>query len=254
VLEKKFWYRRSRDGWSGLVSEPVKITWKKERDLTGGLLDMVVDAWEAEKLKSRPTSSKGQSNGKAKERLSPEQKALKKKIENTGMGGLSFFAWFGFIGRHVSAEESAAATALERQKRAQREARKNNKRKSRSRSRSSTPSSDEEESEEADAGEGEDDVGMSLEIFPDGDDLAVAFTEDLWPGAIKYFSKLSQPLSSFPLFINTANNCKAQAQEQDALSDADFESDDEEDLNELAEDSEDEDEGSRRPTKKQRSS
>jgi hypothetical protein len=205
VLEKKFWHRRSRDGWSGLVSEPVKITWKKERDLTGGLLDMVVNAWEAEKSRSRPTSSTGKSNGngKAKGDLSPEQKALKKKIENTGMGGLSFFAWFGFIGRHVSAEESAAAAALERQKRAQREARKNNKRKSRSRSRSSTPSSDEEEeeNEEVDEAEGEDDVGMSLEIFPDGDDLAVAFTEDLWPGAIKYFSKLFPPFPSLFLYF-----------------------------------------------------
>jgi len=184
VLEKKFWYRRSRDGWSGLVSEPVPIQWKSERDLTGGLLDMVVKAWEADK------SSK---NGAVKGGLSPEQKALKKKIENTGMGGLSFFAWFGFIGRRVSAEESAAATAAERQKRAAREARKNNKRKSRSRSRSSTPSSDEESEEGA---EGEDDVGMSLEIFPDGDDLAVAFTEDLWPGAIKYFSE-------FPFFFSS---------------------------------------------------
>ncbi len=184
VLEKKFWYRRSRDGWSGLVSEPVPIRWKKDRDLTGGLLDMVVKAWEVEK-----TTASRNSNGavKGKGGLSPEQKALKKKIENTGMGGLSFFAWFGFIGRHVSAEESAAATAAEKQKRAAREARKNNKRKSRSRSRSSTPSSDEEEDSEQGV-EGEDDVGMSLEIFPDGDDLAVAFTEDLWPGAIKYFS------------------------------------------------------------------
>jgi hypothetical protein len=95
---------------------------------------------------------------------------------------------------------------------------------------------------------------MSLEIFPDGDDLAVAFTEDLWPGAIKYFSKLS------PIFCGlvggrsgvmgrlTGNS--AQAQEQDALSDADFESDDDEGLDEPAEDSEDEDE---RPAKKQRS-
>jgi hypothetical protein len=105
------------------------------------------------------------------------------------MGGLSFFAWFGFIGRHISAEESAAATALEKRKRAAREARKNKKRKSRSRSSSCTPSSDDEDEE--DESVGEDDVGMSLEIFPDGDDLAVAFTEDLWPGAIKYFSKLS---------------------------------------------------------------
>jgi hypothetical protein len=186
VLEKRFWYRRSRDGWSGLVSEPVPIKWKKDRDLTGGLLDMVVKAWEADRASSKST---GSGAVKAMGGLSPEQKALKKKIENTGMGGLSFFAWFGFIGRHISAEESAAATALERQKRAQREARKTSKRKSMSRSRSSTPSSDGEE--EAAGSEGsDDDVGMSLEIFPDGDDLAVAFTEDLWPGAIKYFSEL----------------------------------------------------------------
>jgi len=135
------------------------------------------------------------------------------------MGGLSFFAWFGFIGRHVSAEESAEATALEREKRIKR-----------SKSNSSPPAeeSDEEEEEE------EDDVGMSLEIFPDGDDLAVAFTEDLWPGAIKYFT---------------------QAQEQDALSDADFESDDEDDGNEPAINSGNEsEEESGRPTKKQRSS
>ncbi|KAH8758685.1 NAP family protein-like protein [Hyaloscypha finlandica] len=228
VLEKKFWHRRSRDGWSGLVSEPVGIKWKTDRDLTGGLLDMVVKAWEADRSTSTISQSNSNSNGAGNSTrgLTPEQKALKRKIENTGMGGLSFFAWFGFIGRHISAEESAAATALEKQKRAAREARKSKKRKSRSRSSSCTPSSDEDEEEE---GVGEDDVGMSLEIFPDGDDLAVAFTEDLWPGAIKYFT---------------------QAQEQDALSDADFESDDDEGLDEPAEDSEDEDE---RPAKKQRS-
>jgi Nucleosome assembly protein (NAP) len=193
VLEKKFWHRRSRDGWSGLVSEPVAIKWKTDRDLTGGLLDMVVKAWEADKatVTASESNSNGSSNGavKALRGLTPEQKALKKKIENTGMGGLSFFAWFGFIGRHISAEESAAATALEKQKRAAREARKNNKRKSRSRSDTPESSSDEEESVEGEVGD--DDLGMSLEIFPDGDDLAVAFTEDLWPGAIKYFSEFS---------------------------------------------------------------
>jgi hypothetical protein len=246
VLEKKFWHRRSRDGWSGLVSEPVGIKWKTDRDLTGGLLDMVVKAWEADKSTSTTSQSNSNGAGNSSRGLTPEQKALKKKIENTGMGGLSFFAWFGFIGRHVSAEESAAATALEKQKRAAREARKNKKRKSRSRSSSSTPSSDEDEESV-----GEDDVGMSLEIFPDGDDLAVAFTEDLWPGAIKYFSKLSSILCLLGAFgVMATNRQPAQAQEQDALSDADFESDDDEGLDEPAEDSEDEDE---RPAKKQRS-
>lgn len=209
VLEKKFWHRRSKDGWSGLVSEPVPIKWKKDRDLTSGLLDMVVAAWNADKT----------SDGKSKDQsLTPQQKALKKKIDNTGMGGLSFFAWFGFIGRNISAAESVEATAADREKR-----------KARQNSRATSPPDSENSEEE----EEEDDVGMSLEIFPDGDDLAIAFTEDLWPGAIKYFT---------------------QAQEQDALSDADFESDDE-DLNGPADNSEDESEDDdERPAKKQRSS
>lgn len=205
VLEKRFWYRRSKDGWSGLVSEPVAIKWKQDRDLTGGLLDMVCKAWEVEKSAGTKEKSTG---------LSPEQKVLKKKIDNTGMGGLSFFAWFGFIGRKVSAEESKEATRIE------------NERKNARKKDTSPPDSlngDEEEDE------GEDELGMSLEIFPDGDDLAVAITEDLWPGAIKYFT---------------------QAQEQDALSDADFESDDEplENVEEQSDESEEPD----RPTKKQR--
>jgi hypothetical protein len=161
LLEKKFWYRRSKNGWSGLVSEPVKIQWKKDRDLTGGLLDMVCAAYDVSK--ASPEQNKG---------LTTEQKALKKKIDNTGMGGLSFFAWFGFIGRHVRAEESREANRVEKEHRQARLDRK-----------------DVPEELSAEEEDEEDDVGMSLEIFPDGDDLAVAITEDLWPGAIRYFSK-----------------------------------------------------------------
>lgn len=165
VLEKKFWYRKSKRGWSGLVSEPVRIAWKKDKDLTGGLLDLVCDAWEEDQ------TLKGEGKGKRKssETMSDKQKALKKKIDTTGMGGLSFFAWFGFIGQRVSKEENEEATKLEQVKR---EARKRG----------------EKVVVEDDEDEEEDDIGMSLEIFADGDDLAVAIVEDLWPGAIKYFS------------------------------------------------------------------
>ena len=226
LLEKKFWYRRSRDGWSGLVSEPVRIQWKKDRDLTGGLLDLVYKAWSS------------QSSSSSSKTPSPESKALKKKIENTGMGGLSFFAWFGFIGRRISAEESAEATRVEREKRRERRSGK-----------SSPPAEEEEEDEEG--------WGMELEIFPDGDDLAVAITEDLWPGAIKYFST-SPPPPGVLLFSPHPTKRKrkiadqystAQAQEQDALSDADFESDDEQ----VDENSDAEESDSERPAKKQRS-
>ena len=46
------------NGWSGLVSEPVKIQWKKDRDLTGGLLNMVCAAYEVEKKSLVPSKSK----------------------------------------------------------------------------------------------------------------------------------------------------------------------------------------------------
>ncbi|ESZ94142.1 putative nucleosome assembly protein C36B7.08c [Sclerotinia borealis F-4128] len=203
-LVKKFWYRKSVGGWCGLVSEPVRINWKKGKDLTGGLLGMVSDAWDAEQRGKKNREK----DGKSKD-MSPQQKALEKKMANTSMGGLSFFAWFGFIGRRVSEEESKETNAKDL---AKRKARKNGEK---------VAESEDEDDEKDD----EEDLGMSLEIFPDGDDLAIAITEDLWPGAIKYFTA---------------------AQEQDALSDADFESDDEEDDDELTE--------VERPVKKQKSS
>jgi hypothetical protein len=175
VLEKKFWYRRSKDGWAGLVSEPVRIRWKKDRDLTSGLLDMVCDARAAElKTANGKMSVPNASN------LSPEYQALKKNIQATGVGGLSFFAWFGFIGARISAQESAEATAMDEKKR---RLRKNDK---------ITPES---HALDADTGEREEEEedDLELEIFPDGDELAIAFTEDLWPGAIKYFSMFIFP-------------------------------------------------------------
>ncbi|TVY82377.1 putative nucleosome assembly protein [Lachnellula suecica] len=173
VLEKRFWYRRARDGWAGLVSEPVAISWKsKDKDLTGGLLDLVCAAY------TPPSTSPSSSTPSTSATLTPEQKSLQKKIDNTGMGGLSFFAWFGFIGRRISAAENEAVLR------------------------------DGVKGVEAEGAENEElglDMELELEIFPDGEELALAFADDLWPGAIRYFT---------------------QAQEQDALSDADFESDD----------------------------
>jgi len=215
VLEKRFWYRKAKDGWAGLVSEPVQIKWKKGKDLTGGLLDMVVKAWEVEN-KNPQEKEKG---------LSTEQKELLKKIEGTGMGGLSFFAWFGFIGRKVSAEESREAIARDAERRNARNAAKDGK--------DLTIDSELEYGEDSDEDE---DTEMMLEIFPDGDELAIAISEDLWPNALKYFT---------------------QAQEQDALSDADFESDEggfdalaEQEISDVEAD---EDEDDKRPAKKRRS-
>lgn len=186
VIEKKFWQRRSKSGWTGLVSEPVEIRWKNGKDLTGGLLGMVKKVWDAHQ--SRPKTASSPSTD-----LTPDERSLKKKIENTGLGGMSFFAWFGYVGRTVSAEESHEAMAKAQQERLARQA-----------GNASTSNNDDEEGGEGgEEEEEEDDDDNELEIFPEGENLAIALSEDLWPNAIKYFTT---------------------AQEQDEVSDDDFES------------------------------
>lgn len=193
VIEKRFWHRRSKGGWAGLVSEPVEVHWKAGKDLTGGLLGMVKKVWDAQQSNSKTAGTKATE-------LTLDERALKKKIENTGLGGMSFFAWLGYVGRSVSAEESREATEKARRERLARQA------------GTAAASNGEEEDQEEDDG---DDDEKPLEIFPDGENLAIALAEDLWPNAIKYFTT---------------------AQEQDEASDDDFESDagDEKDEEEAA--------------------
>ncbi|PHH79002.1 hypothetical protein CDD80_5855 [Ophiocordyceps camponoti-rufipedis] len=155
-LEKKFWWRRAKDGWSGLVSEPVDIRWKSpEKDLTGGMLSLVRKIWEEDRS--------GVDSGSETE----AKKELKQLMNRTGLGGVSFFAWFGFRGRPISAEESREATDMEREKR---QARKNGQR-----------------SDEADTDSDDSQDEYELEIFPLAEDVALAIAEDLWPGATNYF-------------------------------------------------------------------
>ena len=185
-LTKRFWHRRAADGWAGLVSEPVDIRWRKGKDLTRGLLGLVKRVWDedcaAAAAAAAAAAEKGDSSSKMKKKkrktaVSAERAALKKRIESTGLGGLSFFAWFGFVGRRVSAEESRLATEKERERRRLR------------REGAEVPDEEEDEGDEdEDEDEEEEDDDESLEIFPTGDDLAIAIAEDLWPGAIKYFS------------------------------------------------------------------
>ncbi|SPN97213.1 related to phosphatase 2a inhibitor [Cephalotrichum gorgonifer] len=185
VLEKKFWYRHDKSlSWSGLVSEPVEVKWKEGKDLTEGMLSLVKKVWDEEQA--------GIKAGKEVKGWTETRNALREKIDATGMGGVSFFAWFGFIGRRVSAEESVDADKRERERR-------------RLRSEGKEVAKEEEEEEEGEE-ETEEDIQEELEIFPGGDDLAVAVSEDLWPAAIKHFTL---------------------ALEQENMSDFDFESDDE---------------------------
>ncbi len=175
VLEKKFWWRQSKDGFAGLVSEPVVINWKKGKDLTDGLLDLVKAVYDEQVAKPKQ-ETKGK---KEKVALTEKQKALKEKMDKTGMGGVTFFAWFGYIGEYVSAEESKEAIAEEKEERRKRKAGEEVAKK------------DEDEDEEMgeDNEDDEDDEDDDLDIFPTGDAVAMAIADDLWPGALKYFSE-----------------------------------------------------------------
>ena len=175
VLEKKFWWRQSKDGFAGLVSEPVEIQWKKGKDLTDGLLGLVKAVYDEQVAKPRQ-ETKGK---KEKVELTEKQKALKAKIDSTGMGGVTFFAFFGYIGEYVTAEESKAAIAEEKEDRRKRKA-----------GEEVTKKDDEDdEMDEDDDEDDEDDEDDDLDIFPMGDAVAMAIADDMWPGALKYFSE-----------------------------------------------------------------
>lgn len=176
VLEKKFWWRYSRDGFASLVSEPVEIKWKKGKDLTDGLLDLVKAAWDEQQAAPKKEVKKGQKAEKVE--LTAKQKTLKEKIDKTGMGGVSFFAWFGFIGENISAEESVAVLQEDEEERRKRKA-----------GEEAAEKEDEEMDEDESDDEDEDDD--DLEIFPTGDAVAMAITDDLWPNALKYFCEFS---------------------------------------------------------------
>ena len=185
VLKKTFWSRRAKDGWTGLVSEPVKIRWKEGRDLTEGLTDGAVKLWEKRKL----------AGGDMTRRDLEEYEVLKKKVEHWNGLNTSFFTWFGWISsrRWVSAEESEKANSAHAAFKEKRSAGE----------KVSPPAPSEAEVEAEAALDDE-----AVEVHQAGEDLAIAFAEDLWPNAIKFFT---------------------QAQEAEEMSDVDFEEDEDED-------------------------
>lgn len=180
MLEKTFYWRRAADGWTGLVSEPVAVQWKEGKDLSEGLNGMAVKLFEARKKA-----------GDFLKKDVPEYEALARKLESANAINTSFFTWFGFVSgrRYVTAEESKKAEAEYKEKKAKGEAAK--------------PEEEEEDDEEEDM----DDDSM-VEVHEEGEQLAICIAEDLWPGAIKYFT---------------------QAQGMDEMSDLDFEEMDVED-------------------------
>ena len=188
VLEKSFWFRRSIEGegddpdiWSGRVSKPVKIHWKDGQDLSDGMTDAACALWDAqEKANLLAPRDLADAKAKAEEiKKLPEYKYLMEKVDNSVEGSQSFFTWFGYHGPWISTAQDKQARALEKsQKRTQAKRFK-------------------EEQSDSGAKEGDDDddvedlsempTHLAVEVFPDGEELALALAEDVWPNAIKQF-------------------------------------------------------------------
>lgn len=167
VLEKTFWYRRAKDGWTGLVSEPVRINWKTGKDVTEGLTDMARALFEA-RTKTGDMAAKGL----------PEYTALKKKVEHWNGMNTSFFTWFGWVSgrRWVSEEENSEANEEYAALRDRRKA-------------GDKVQFPEEAANDAEVTPEDDEA---VEVHQAGDELAMSFAEDLWPNAIKFFTQAQE--------------------------------------------------------------
>ncbi|PGH01101.1 hypothetical protein GX51_05416 [Blastomyces parvus] len=221
---KEFYWRKSigvseksgrRKVWEGLVSKPVRIPWREpEMDPTKGLLDAACNLAEAEEKAA------------AGEKITPEQRLElpeyeklvtevakvdadvgldaeragdgddeddEDDIEHDSRADVSFFAWFGYRGRDISAEESEEAMKADEEYWAKI-------------ARGEKVESDEEKEGDAAAGdefdEDEDDDDdedglMDAEIYPEGHDLAMSLCDEVWDNALKHFVVSLQPPAEF---------------------------------------------------------
>lgn len=151
VLEKKFWWRSAPSGWAGLVSEPVNIRWKHGKDLTNGTLALACRAWQDEMA------------GRRRSEIRTAVDSLKREAKH---GGESFFEWFGYRGPRAAALRIPSNQTHPR-------------------GQTAAPSSSAARNGQDDNHGNDDDD--QYDLFPDGDDMAIAIADDLWPGAIRYF-------------------------------------------------------------------
>jgi hypothetical protein len=198
-LVKTFEYRPREDGPGSLISTPIAIRWKnKKKDVTQGLLDVAVELYNAEEA-LRLKSGNQFVDVVDREALWQHEKLLEKmaKIESANGSPPSFFNWFGFRG----------AVDLPTTKKAD----------------DANGADDVEEDEDVDE-------MLEVEIFPAGEEVAIAIAEELWSDAMDHFVTAQDTAADFDGF-------------------EDEDSGDDDDAPELVEAADDEND---RPRKKQR--
>ncbi|KAI1122166.1 hypothetical protein F5Y10DRAFT_254629 [Nemania abortiva] len=175
-LTKTFYFRYGKDGSAGLVSEPIKIHWKSpDKDLTQGLSDAALAFWNAQKADASQQLDGVLANDArhardAAAKKIPEYDVLAKKLENNVEGAMSFFNFFSYRGRWISAAEHVEAKAelLAKRKAAQ-------------------AGNEMDEDDDDDEDDDEDFTEEAVETFPAGHEVAVTIAEDIFPNAIDYF-------------------------------------------------------------------
>ena len=203
VLEKRLHFRRGADGAGTRVGEPVEIHWRKGKDLTNGLTTLALSLHAAEaKLAAQaqaPAGETAQAMRARRDELArkmqalPEHKTLRARVAREAEGGVSFFAWFSFRGQRISAQESAANVQrweAQLQKTEQADD-------SDAQTAAAAAGSADQQGASVDEDEDEEDAldaaAAETEVFPAGQELALALAEDVWPGAVTYFSSCLFP-------------------------------------------------------------
>jgi len=209
TVTKEFEFVGREDGVGGLVSQPVNFKWTKAAKQAGlnKMLDLTEQLWQAEQAlvgdhkKGQKAVAIEQNEREGLWQYEKLREELEKEEDEPVQ--TSFLDWFGYRGS-VAALNDIKPT-----------------------------NGDAEESDEED----EDDDGMlEVEIFPAGEDVAMALAEELWPNVMDFY---------------------IQAQSEDDLDlDIEGDSEDDEDAPQLVEaaDFEGFDEDEKRPSKKQRKS
>lgn len=178
ALSKTFYWRRSKDGTTSLVSDPIKINWKQGKDITNGLTDAAYALWVAQKKGNQLDGVyEGEIHKKrdAAAKALPEYKTLAALLEKEyseeaeAAGATSFFNFFSYRGRWISAAENAEAFAEVKAKRAA--------------ALAGEDDDDEDEDDEEDFEIAEEDV----ETFAPGHEIALNIADDIFVDAINYF-------------------------------------------------------------------
>lgn len=158
---KDFEYIAFGGGPGGYVSKPVNFKWTKDAKKAGvnKLLDLAEQLYQAEQALGHD----GPVDQQERESLWQYEKLRKalEQVENEEVeeDGHSFLEWFGYRGAVNTAPKPKPANG-----------------------EANGDAEDDEDDEEE-----EEDGVLDVEIFPAGEDVAVAIAEDLWPNVMDYF-------------------------------------------------------------------